>query len=332
MGLDELYRVLEGAHVQAQGIVDTIRDPLLVLDDDLIVLSANPAFFKAFQVNRDETVGSAFLALGNGQWDIPELRLLLEQVLPKSASIIKFEVETTFPKLGARTMLVRAQRLEQAGDGRRLLLISLIDATEQRTLDHEKTLLVGEMRHRLKNLLALTAAIARQTRTEGVTAEEFRDSFLGRFSVLSHALETTLSKEPAHLPNLVQTVMEPFLQEHRVKMEPAPDVTLHARQAMPMGMILHELATNAMKYGALSGEGGEVTLSWSVAKSDKPRTHLQMEWIETRGPSATAPSRIGFGTHLIKSAAERDLKGTVVQRFDPEGLRVLLDFPLVEDE
>lgn len=84
MDLDELYRVLRGAHVQAQGIDDTIREPLLVLDADLKVSSANPAFFEKFAVSRDETLGRPFLELGNGQWDIPELRLLLERVLPKA--------------------------------------------------------------------------------------------------------------------------------------------------------------------------------------------------------------------------------------------------------
>jgi PAS domain-containing protein len=78
MDLDELYRVLRGSHVQAVGIVNTLRDPLVVLDDGFRVLSASPAFYDTFSTSRDETIGKAFADLGDGQWNIPELRLLMD--------------------------------------------------------------------------------------------------------------------------------------------------------------------------------------------------------------------------------------------------------------
>lgn len=111
MDLDELYRVLRGSHVQAVSIVNTLRDPLVVLDDDFRVLSASPAFYRTFSTNRDETIGTAFADLGNGQWNIPDLTFLLEQVIPKATSVVDYEVRAAFPHLGSRTMLVSAQRL-----------------------------------------------------------------------------------------------------------------------------------------------------------------------------------------------------------------------------
>jgi PAS domain-containing protein len=86
LDLDELYRLLRGSHVQAVSIVNTLRDPLVVLDEGFRILSASPAFYRTFSTNRDETIGTAFADLGNGQWNIPELRLLLEEVIPRSTS------------------------------------------------------------------------------------------------------------------------------------------------------------------------------------------------------------------------------------------------------
>ncbi len=108
MNLEELYRVLRNGHVQAQGIFDTVPDPLLILDENLCVQSANRAFFAAFNVGRDETIGQHLYELGDQQWGIPELRRLLEEVIPKSTAVVDYEVEQEFPGLGRRTMLVSA--------------------------------------------------------------------------------------------------------------------------------------------------------------------------------------------------------------------------------
>ena len=109
MTLEDLYRLLRSGHVQAQGIVDTIRAPLVVLDEALIVVNTNPAFLETFQVTRDETVGECFLNLGNGQWSNPELEILLREVIPKASAILDYEIVHTFPKIGRRTMLVSAR-------------------------------------------------------------------------------------------------------------------------------------------------------------------------------------------------------------------------------
>ncbi len=108
MNTDDLYRLLRVNHVQAQGIVGTVSDPLVVLDSSLSVQAASRAFFDTFGVDSDETIGQPFYGLGNGQWDIPELRRLLEDVIPRSAAVINYQVEHNFPRLGQRTMLLTA--------------------------------------------------------------------------------------------------------------------------------------------------------------------------------------------------------------------------------
>jgi hypothetical protein len=178
------YRVMRNEHVQAQGIVDTVADPLLVLDRDLCVETASRAFYDTFKVGRDETIGQHLYELGDGQWDIPELRRLLEDVIPKSSAVLDYEVEHDFPGLGRRTMLLSARRLFHPDYISRTLLLSMVDATERHKREAEKDLLMGELRHRIKNLLAMVQAMALQTSAKGRSGEEYRDAFLGRFNAL----------------------------------------------------------------------------------------------------------------------------------------------------
>ena len=93
MNLEDLYRLLRTTHLQAQSIVDTVREPLLVLDRELCVVAASRSFFETFKVGRDETVGQPLYELGERQWDIPDLRRLLEEVMPRSRAVEGYEVE-----------------------------------------------------------------------------------------------------------------------------------------------------------------------------------------------------------------------------------------------
>ncbi|MGB6321872.1 MAG: PAS domain-containing protein, partial [Xanthobacteraceae bacterium] len=104
-------RDLDDASALAQAIVDTIRDPLLVLDQNLRVVAANRAFYQTFKVNSPDVHGRPIYALGEGQWDIPELRLLLEDVGPRHAAMEAYEVEWDFPIIGRRTMLLNAREV-----------------------------------------------------------------------------------------------------------------------------------------------------------------------------------------------------------------------------
>src|SRR3954464_2117833 len=120
----------------AQNIVDTVREPLLTLDATLRVQSANRAFYQTFHVTPGETEGRLIYELGNGQWDIPDLRRLLEDIVPKSSVFDDFELEHTFPAIGRRVMLLNARKL-QAGHHGELLVLAMEDATERRRVQEE---------------------------------------------------------------------------------------------------------------------------------------------------------------------------------------------------
>jgi len=143
MNVEDLYRLLRTGHVQAQAIVDTVPDPMLVLDENLCVLTASRSFFQTFKVDRYETIGQPVYELGNGQWDIPDLRLLLSRVIPRSAAVINFEVEHDFPDLGRRTMLLTARALFHSDNTSRSLLLSIVDVTESHRREAAKDMLFG---------------------------------------------------------------------------------------------------------------------------------------------------------------------------------------------
>src|ERR1700720_4620234 len=157
---------LDDASVLAQAIVDTIRDPLLVLDQHLRVVTANRAFHQTFKMNRQDIQGRPVYGLGDGQWDIPELRLLLEDVAPQHAVMEAYEVERDFPIIGRRSMLLNAREVFNQGNSRNLILLTFEDVTDRRAAECEiaellqqKETLLQEMQHRVANSLQIIASI-----------------------------------------------------------------------------------------------------------------------------------------------------------------------------
>ena len=135
---------------QAEAIVATVREPLLVLDGQLRVQSANRAFYRTFQVAPEATLGRRLYDLGNGQWDIPRLRTLLEEILPRDHAFEDFEVEHDFPGIGPKSMLLNARRLRQQGE--ELILLAIEDVTERRRLESERRELETRFTSLVKNI------------------------------------------------------------------------------------------------------------------------------------------------------------------------------------
>jgi len=329
MHLEDLYRLLRSEHVQAQGIVDTLNEPLLVLDQNACVLSANRGFYETFRASRDDTVGRSLFLLGNGQWDIPELRRLVGEIVPRTAVVAEYEVSADFPTIGQRTMLVSARRLVHPDNNSTSMLILFEDATEQRRRDAQKDFILAETRHRMKNLLGIVRALATQTMVEGRSAEEYREAFLGRFQALIAAEDlATAGTGEADLHELVERALKPAGPE-RVRVVQGPRVHLGKAQLVPVSLILHELVTNAWKYGAFSKPGGVTHLSWSVETKDGAKV-LHLSWREENGPLVIPPTRSGFGSRVIEFSAEQGLGGAASVEFEPSGLKVRITAPLKE--
>lgn len=125
---DELWKV---AWTYIRTVVDTIREPFLILDGELRILSANRTFYAAFHVNEPETVGKLVYSLGNGQWDIPKLRILLEDILPKNTFFADFKVEHSFPTIGHKIMILNARQVHTTTEERPIMLLAMEDITKQ---------------------------------------------------------------------------------------------------------------------------------------------------------------------------------------------------------
>ena len=191
-------------------------------------------------------------------------------------------------------------------------------------------LLIEELNHRVKNTLALMQAIAVQTFRSASRDE--RAKFEGRLGALAEA-HNLLSQEKwqgSELKDVVARALQPFLlnSPDRIRMN-GPTVPLSPRLAVVLSMIVHEIATNAAKYGALSNETGTVTLDWEVA-TDMPKPQLRLIWTESGGPPVTAPVQRGFGSRLIERSASDQLGGEATVDFLPRGVVYTISCPLDE--
>ena len=325
MNTEDLYRLLRTGHVQAQGVVDTVSDPLLVLDDSLRVQSASRSFFETFKVDRYETIGQRIYELGNGQWDIPELRRLLMDVIPKSSAVINYQIDHEFPDLGPRTMLVTARTLHHPDRGSRSMLMTIVDATDRFRESVAKDVVFGELRHRMKNLLGVAQSIARQTTTEGRSAEEYRDDFLGRFGALVEAQDMAFAEAgDLGLKAVFERILAPYtINPDAVEIAAGPAIELDSRAIMSLSLVLHELATNAVKYGALSVPEGRVRVSWRIEADN-----LRIAWVERGGPPVSEPETTGYGSKLIQHATTYSLGGQVEQAYAAGGFEAEIVIPL----
>jgi two-component sensor histidine kinase len=191
-------------------------------------------------------------------------------------------------------------------------------------------LLIEELNHRVKNTLALMQAIAVQTFRSASRDE--RAKFEGRLGALAEA-HNLLSQEKwqgSELKDVVARVLQPFLlnSPDRIRMN-GPTVPLSPLLAVVLSMIVHEIATNAAKYGALSNETGTVTLDWEVT-TDMPKPQLRLIWTESGGPPVTAPVQRGFGSRLIERSASDQLGGEATVDFLPRGVVYTISCPLDE--
>jgi two-component system CheB/CheR fusion protein len=212
-------------------------------------------------------------------------------------------------------------------EDRKLVFESTRDITERKQWESRQTLLLSELTHRVKNSLAVVQAIARQTLRNSKSNEDFIEQFDGRLAALSrtHGLLVDSNWQGANLAAMARQELEPYVarQPDRLRIE-GPAIILPADLATPVGLVLHELATNATKYGALSRQRGTVALSWTLGAGNNSQM-LNVVWEERGGPVVENPTRSGFGSMLI----EGSIPGSTVQReFLPDGLRCEMRIPL----
>ncbi len=316
---------LEGQKDFAEKRIDSIREAILVLGWDLRVRYANQSFYDHFVVAKEDTEGRFIWELGNGQWDIPELRRLLEEILPERSSFDDFEIEHDFETIGRRAMLLNGRRLDHTN----LILLAIRDITEQRQHEFRQEALMGELQHRVKNILGKVRSMARQTRKHHRSLDGFFEAFDGRLEALARTQDLLLAAPSGavELREIVIRELEASGAEQGLNFAVnGPPVRLSPRDAQTMGMTVHELATNAAKYGALHAEKGWIEISWRVERK-KGIEHLTFNWRESGvNIEDIAPAR-GFGSEVIERSLAYMLGGKAQLTFAPDGVDYRLEFP-----
>lgn len=258
--------------------------------------------------------------------DKEHVRSMLTNLTPEKSELA---IENRFETIdGTRWVLWHNHALEFDNVGKWAVAQSTgIDITERKRLEERLELLVGELNHRVKNTLMVVQAMAYQTFRQASLPTPAVEVFNQRLSALSSAHDT-LSRENwsgADLADIVQQGLMICGEDHERVVVEGPPVTLPVNATVSLVMVLHELATNAMKYGALSGDKGDVHVRWDV---DAEGEWLTINWLESNGPKVTKPTRRGFGSRLVNEAVPRQLSGKVQTDYDPDGVRCAIAIPL----
>jgi chemotaxis protein methyltransferase CheR len=342
------FNRIEDSRALAQAIVDTIREPLLVLDKDLRVVAASRAFFRTFRMHRQDVQGRPVYALGNGQWDIPELRVLLERILPRDSVMEGYEVEAEFSILGRRTMVLNARTVFYEKNDQALILLAIEDITERRTAERglaelakQKETLLHEMQHRVVNSLQIIASIlllkARTVRSDE-TRLHLHDAHRRVMSVAAVQQQLQASRHGEQIPvtpylsRLCETLAASMIGEDRpVKVEVRAGAgEVSSNEAVSIGLIVTELMINALKHAfANVSASGLIVVSyevagtaWRLAVCDDGAGKPEGEVVRT------TPG--GLGTSIVEALAKQ-LEGRVeISPTTPHGMTVSIthgDFP-----
>ena len=205
----------------------------------------------------------------------------------------------------------------------------LVDISERKRADEQRAQLVRELHHRVKNTLATVQAIMGSTARSARTIEEFSTALIGRIGALAKT-HLLLSDETCATTfgEILHNELDAFDDDtgRRITLD-GPHVDVPLRLAVSLGMAVHELATNAAKYGALSVYGGSVNVTWTVT-IESTRHTLNIDWVESGGPPVTAPAHHGFGSRLVEFVLPEQIRAKTSIDYRPEGIRVSCVVPL----
>jgi chemotaxis protein methyltransferase CheR len=338
------FENLADAQTLALAIVDTLPEPFVVLDDCLQVVAASRCFYEYFNEDAAHTRGRSFFELGDGQWDIPALRLLIETVIPQQSATDAFEVEHDFLHLGRRTMLLNARLVRYTEHSGATILIAFKDVTERRAIEREKQellehterllaqekTLLREMEHRIANSLQIIASIL-LLKAGAVGSEEtrleLRDAHQRVMSVAAvqshlHSVDGIERIDiAAYLTKLSAGLAASMIGPHHgivIDVE-ADEGTLQSSEAVSIGLIVTELIINAIKYAfPTAPAGARILVGFEFDRTDWKLTVAD----NGSGRSAAPPSASsGLGTAIVTALANQ-LKAQIHEVSTGDGLRV----------
>jgi len=326
------------ASALANAIVDTVREPFVVLDEDLRVIAASRSFYRTFTVDPRDVQGKLLYELGNGEWNTPKLRTLLGKVLPEHGAMEDCEVEHDFPDIGRRTMLLNARKIFCEEGSRANILLSIEDITDRRLLEREKDellrqkdILLGEIQHRIGNSLQIIANII-MSKAKSVQSEETRrhlhdahDRVISIAAVQQYLHFPTAigSIELApYLTSLCEAISDAMIGDSRsIVLKVCSDGgSATNRTAESLGLILTELVINALKHAFdENSRDARITVAYDVFGKDWKLVVADNGIGKPDGVFAQPKS--GLGTSIVGALANQ-LDAQVVTVSGPQGTTV----------
>lgn len=320
---EEALRTSERRLRQETQLVELSRDPIFIWDFSGTILQWNRGSEQLYGYSRDEAVGmkkDKLLGTIVPGSSFAELRIKLQEEGSWSG-------ELKHRTKDGRELTIESRIILETVEGQQLALESTRDVTERKAWETQQRLLLLELTHRVKNTLSVVQSIAHQTRRFSKSYEEFTDRLDGRLAALAaaHSLLVESDWRGADLATLARRQFEPHVggNPDRVRITGEP-VFLPADLATPFGLVFHELATNAAKYGSFSRRAGTVDMDWSL-KTRNGQPLLKVTWRERGGPKTTEPKSKGFGSHLIEKAIPN---ATVQREFASGGVVCTIEVEL----
>jgi PAS domain S-box-containing protein len=306
-------------------IVDSCDDAIVSKDLDGTILSWNLGAERLFGYSAEEAVGNPItMLIPNDRFD--EENRIIERVR-RGERIEQYETVRR-RKDGSQVDIAITVSPIRDVDGRIVAASKVArDITERKLAQEQRTLLLSEMQHRIRNTLAMVQAIANQT-LRSASVEE-RTAFNARLRSLGNAYDLLTSEkwDRAPLSDVVRTALAAFQEQHRERflIDGPTDVFLDSRKSLGIAMMLHELATNAVKYGALSNRRGQISVTWELMQFEKS-DGVKLSWKERGGPPVALPTRKGFGSRLVKQALSEG--GRTRLDYDPRGVECVIEAAL----
>lgn len=319
---------LRESEARFRTIFEQANDFLITTTLDNRVTSVNPAVIAALGYAEDELIGHSIREFMDEDQFAISMDAFNRKLEHGGSTRLTVKLRA---KDGRELIWEVNSRLSLDEQGRPTALHAIgRDMTEAKRAETHLRLLIDELNHRVKNTLAIVQGIAQQSFKDDVPPRQARAAFEGRLAALSeaHNLLTREHWSLVSMRQIIEDALRPHGEAGRFTLD-GPDLTILPKTAISLALAIHELATNAVKHGALSRPEGRISVAWQRIRGDGP-ARLALRWEESGGPTVEPPTRRGFGTRMIERGLAAELGGTVTIDFRPGGLVCTVDAPLPE--